>query len=48
MISLSQEQLMIVIRALSLYMIDQVQNGDLDNSEKTAKLIHEAAHNIKG
>ena len=48
MVGLTQEQLLIAIRALSLYMIDQVQNGDLDNSEKTAKLIHELSHNLTG
>jgi hypothetical protein len=46
--SLSQEQLLIVIRALSTYLLEQVQNDDTTNAEKTAKLLHEATHNLKG
>jgi hypothetical protein len=46
--SLSQEQLLIIVRALSSYLLDQVQNEDTLNAEKTARLLHEATHNLKG
>ena len=44
--SLSQEQLLIIIRGLSLYLIDQIKEGDVDNAEKTAKIISEASHSL--
>ena len=37
--SLSQEQLLIIVRGLSLYIIGQIKDGDVDNAEKTAKII---------
>jgi hypothetical protein len=44
--SLSQEQLLIIIRGLSLYLLDQIKEGDVDNAEKTAKIISEASHSL--
>ena len=48
MISLYQEQLLIIVRALSFYLIDQIKEGDVDNAERTAKMIFEASHSLKG
>jgi hypothetical protein len=44
--SLSQEQLLIIVRGLSLYIISQIKDGDVDNAEKTAKIISEASHSL--
>jgi hypothetical protein len=48
MFHLTQEQLLIIVRALSFYMIDQIKEGDVDNAAKTANMIFEASHSLKG
>lgn len=45
---LTPQQLLIIVRALSTYLLEQVQNDDTVNSEATAKLLHEAVHILKG
>lgn len=46
--SLSQEQLLVLVHALSSYILEQIKNEDTVNAEKTAKLLNEAVHNLGG
>lgn len=46
--SLSQQQLVIVIRSLSFYLADLLKHGDIDNSQAVVKMLDEASHNLKG
>jgi hypothetical protein len=41
-----QADLLLLIRALSLYQIDAFKNGDSDAAEKAAYLIHEYSHEL--
>jgi hypothetical protein len=45
---ISQEDLLLLIRALSCYQIDAFKNGDTDLAERAAHLIHEYAHELRG
>lgn len=47
MLHIPQDQLVIIIRALSFYQIDLLKEGDVDNAAKVAKMLEEAAHNLK-
>jgi len=46
MLSLAQEETIIMIRALSYYMTDLLKNADYVNASKVAKMIYEASHNV--
>jgi hypothetical protein len=48
MFHLTQDQLLVIVRALSFYLIDQIKEGDVDNAAKTANMIFEASHSLKG
>jgi hypothetical protein len=42
----TQQQHIILIRSLALYLEDQIKEGDLDNAKETAKLISIASHYV--
>lgn len=39
-------QYIILIRALALYLADQIKEGDLDNAKDTVELISIASHYV--
>lgn len=42
----TEPQYIILIRALALYLEDQIKEGDLDNAKDTVKLISIASHYV--
>lgn len=42
----TEPQYIVLIRALALYLEDQIKEGDLDNAKDTAKLISIASHYV--
>lgn len=44
--SFTEPQYIILIRALALYLADQIKEGDLDNAKDTVELISISSHYV--
>lgn len=46
MLPIDKKEYIILIRALSAYLLDLTKNGDLTNAEQCAKLLHILTHEL--
>lgn len=46
MFPVEKDEVLVLIRALSWYLIDQLKEGDDEAAKKTAKLLHILSHEI--